>query len=119
MQPIPIYDDSVPVACTLSREEIPERIELIERMRHNLTSIEPTTHGLLLHFPNHPDIDADLRRFTVDEKRCCQFWGFEVEPVDHQLTLRWEGPPDAQGHLAQLLAYFEGDAPLTLISGLL
>lgn len=41
-----------------------------------------------------PSAEADLRRFAVDEKRCCQFWGFAVATTDHDLTLRWDGPPN-------------------------
>jgi hypothetical protein len=116
---MPIYDDTAPITCTIGSDEIPERIALVERMRHNLDRIERTDHGLLLHFPSRADIDRDLRRFVVDEKRCCQFWGFAVAVDADELTLRWDGPPDAEDLIGRLLAYFEGDRPLTSISGLL
>jgi hypothetical protein len=116
---VPIYDDTAPITCTIGSDEIPERIELVERVRHNLECIERTQHGLLLHFPNRPDIDADLRRFAVDEKRCCQFWGFEVGTTPDQITLRWDGPPDVADFLDRLHAYFVGDEPLTAVTGLL
>jgi hypothetical protein len=116
---IPVYDDTAPITCTIGSDEIPERIELVEQVRHNLERIERTQHGLLLHFPNRPDIDADLRRFAVDEKRCCQFWGFEVGTTPDQITLRWDGPPDVADFLDRLHAYFLGDEPLTTITGLL
>ena len=66
MNPTPIYDASAAIACTATSEEIPTRIEQVERMRTNLDRLERTPHGLLLHFPNRPDIDADLRKFTLD-----------------------------------------------------
>ena len=51
-------------------------------------------HGLLLHFPKSPDIDADLRGFTVDEKRCCTFWGFDVTaPTATSSPSAGTGPP--------------------------
>jgi hypothetical protein len=115
----PIYDATAPLVCTIGDDEIAERIELVERMRTRLDSIERTEHGLLLHFAVHPDVDADLRRFAVDEKRCCQFWGFAVDAQDDELTLRWDGPPAAGDLIDRLVAYFEGDEPLTTISGLL
>jgi hypothetical protein len=111
---IPIYDDTAPITCTIGSDEITERIELVEQVRHNLQHIERTQHGLLLHFPNRPDIDADLRRFAVDEKRCCQFWGFEVGTTPDQITLRWDGPPEVADFLDRLHAYFLGDEPLTV-----
>ena len=119
MKQIPIHDATAPIVCTIGSEEIPERIELVDRMRQRLGGIERTEHGLLLHFTPDPDVEADLRRFAVDEKRCCQFWGFEVVATAAELTLRWDGPPDAGDLLDQLLAYFEGDTPFTAISGLL
>jgi hypothetical protein len=76
-------------------------------------------HGLVLHFPSRPDLAADVRRFAIDEKRCCQFWGFAIESTDYELTLRWDAPPDARELLATIAAYLEGDEPVTAISGLL
>ena len=119
MNPTPIYDASAPIACTASSEEIPTRIEQVERMRTNLDRLERTPHGLLLHFPNRPDIDVDLRKFTLDEKRCCSFWGFDIDTHADQLTLRWDGPPEVEDFFTQLVAFFEGDEPLIAISGLL
>ena len=119
MKQIPIYDATAPIVCTIGSEEIPERIELVDRMRERLGSIERTEHGLLLRFAPDADVEADLRRFAADEKRCCQFWGFDVAATSTALTLRWDGPPDAGELIDQLLAYFEGDTPLTAISGLL
>jgi hypothetical protein len=74
---IPIYDATAAIASTITNTEIPERIALIERMRTAMTTIDRTPTGLLLHFPNQPDVRADLGAFAVDEKRCCQFWGFD------------------------------------------
>lgn len=119
MKPIPLYDATAPITCSIGAEEIPERIELLERMRSNLARIERTDHGLVLHFPARADVEADLQRIAVDEKRCCQFWGFAIATIEELLTLRWDGPPAAHALLDQLHTYFKGDAPLTLISGLL
>jgi hypothetical protein len=116
---IPIYDDTAPIACTIEREEVPERIELFERLRVDHTRLERTEHGLRLHFPNRSDIEADLRRFAVDEQRCCNFWGFEVETEDGNLALRWDSPPSAAELIERVVAYLEGDEPLTAIAGLL
>jgi hypothetical protein len=117
---IPIYDATEPVVCTIGTDEVPERVELIERMRSAMERVERTEHGLLLTFPASASIEADLRRFVVDEKRCCQFWGFEIgDGEGGAVTLRWDGPPEASGLVDGLVAFFEGDEPLTLLSGLL
>ncbi len=118
MNPTPIYDATAPIACTASSEEIPARIEQVERMRTSLDRLERTPDGLLLYFPNRPDIEAELRTFTVDEKRCCSFWGFDIDTRADRLTLRWDGPPEVEDFFEQLVGFFEGDEPLTAISGL-
>jgi hypothetical protein len=116
---IPIYDATAPVACTATGNEIQSRIQQVERMRSDLTRLEHTEHGLLLHFPNRSDVDAHLRTFTLDEKRCCAFWGFAVISSDDELTLRWDGPPDLVDFFQRLAAWLGGDEPLTADTGLL
>jgi len=119
MRLIPIYDETAPIACTLTDAEKPERIAQVERMRANLGRLERTEHGIRLHFPRRDDVEADVRQFAVDEQRCCQFWGFEVHSDAHSVALRWDGPPAAAELIDRIVDYFEGDAPLTEISGLL
>src|SRR5829696_8754661 len=95
MRTIPIYDDTKPIVCTIGTADIPARIELVERVRTNLRAIDRSEHGMVLRFPNRADIEADLRRFAVDEKRCCEFWGFAILREGDELALRWEAPPSA------------------------
>jgi hypothetical protein len=116
---LPLHDATAPIVCTIEADEIPGRIELLERLRRRLGHLERTEHGLLLRYAPDAEVEADLRRFVADETRCCAFWGFEVEAGAAELTLRWEGPPDAQPLLDRLHASFEGDEPLTGIAGLL
>ena len=118
MKLIPIYDETAPIACTITTEEIPGRVELVERMRHNLSCLERTDHGLLLHFPVRDDIEADLRRFAVDEKRCCEFWGFDVARGE-DLTFRWDAPPTAAELVDRLEAFFLSDESALDLAGLL
>lgn len=119
MKTIPIYDSTAPIACTAAGDEIPARIEQIERLRTDLKGFERTEHGLLLHFPNRPDIEAHVRKFTIDEKGCCTFWGFDVTTADDELSLRWDGPPDVNDFFEKLVAWLTSDEPLTAESGLL
>jgi hypothetical protein len=116
---IPIYDATAPIACTISNAEIPERVELIERMRTAMTALERTPTGLLLHFPDSDAVRADLATFTVDEKRCCQFWGFDVTDEPSGVALRWDGPPAVDDFLDQIETFLTTDAPISLLDGLL
>src|SRR5687768_15460495 len=108
MKRIPLYDETAPITCTITSDEVSGRIEILERLRGALDRLERTEHGLLLHFPARPDIEADLRRFAIDEKRCCEFWGFAIDTTAG-LTLRWDGPPAAAEILDRLEQYFDGD----------
>ena len=112
MRPIPIYDATAPVACSISAGEVGDRRALVARLRDGLRRVERTGDGLLLRFPAGAAIEADVRRFAVDEKRCCGFWGFAVGTDADEVTLRWDGPPTTRGMLDGLHAYFEGRGPM-------
>lgn len=116
---LPIYDATAPIACKIGEDEVQDRIELFERLRSQHVRLDRTDHGVLLHFPDRPDLDADLRHFAVVEKQCCEFWGFEVERAGDEVTLRWEAPPAAGDVVARLVSYLQGDEPLTELTGLL
>lgn len=117
LKTIPIYDATAPIACTATNEEITGRIEQLERMRTHLTRFERTEHGLSLHFPNRPDIDAHVRRFTADEQRCCTFWGFDVAATGDELTLRWDGPPDVASVFDRLGTWLDSTVALSPETG--
>jgi hypothetical protein len=119
MRTIPIYDDTEPISCTIDGGEVAGRVELVDRMRRNLRALERTEHGMLLRFPSRPDVEDDIRRFAVDEKRCCAFWGFAVETTGDEVALRWDAPPRAAELVDRLVEYFAGERDLSDIAGLL
>ena len=116
---LPLYDDTAPIVCTIGDDEQADRIAILNHMRTAMTAVERTDPGLLLTFPRGDDIESDVRRFAVDEKRCCQFWGFAVVDGDDELALRWDGPPTAGPLLDALEAMLSSDAPIESIDGLL
>lgn len=116
---LPLYDDNAPIGCTIGADEIPDRIAIVERMRAAMISIERTGTGLLLEFPRDEAVEADVRRFALDEKRCCQFWGFAVIDGDNELVLRWDGPPTAADLLDRLDALMRSDEPVEGVQGFL
>ena len=119
MKSIPIYDATAPIACTAGPDDLPKRVEQIERLRAELLRLERTEHGLLLHFPDRPHLESDVQGFHADEKACCQFWGFAVESPAGELVLRWDGPPETRELMDQLADYFEGRASMDTILELL
>lgn len=116
---IPLYDASADLACTITDGEIPERVATIERLRTALRRLERTPHGMVLHLPPADDVEDDVRRFAVDEKRCCRFWGFEVTRTPDEVVLRWDAPPTADELVDALVRYFTSDEPLGDLRGLL
>lgn len=116
---LPLYDVTAPVVCTISPEDKADRIAVMNRMRAATTSIERTHIGLLLHFPREAALEAAVRRFALDEKRCCQFWGFAVVADDDELVLRWDGPPTAGPLLDTLESVLRSGDPIESIEGLL
>lgn len=77
---------------------------------------------MILNFPEGEQIEQTVRRFAVDEKRCCAFWGFDVRPTSEGLALRWDAPPSARELVDRLEEFFTTDKPLAelerLIEGL-
>jgi hypothetical protein len=78
---IPIYDPTAPITSTIGRDEIPAHIELVERMRQNLERLEQTEQGLLLHFTDRPEVQADIAGFAVDEKAVLPLLGPQSIPA--------------------------------------
>ena len=116
---LPLFDDTVPVACTIGDDEKTDRLALLTRLRSAATSIERTDTGLVLAFERDPAVEDDVRRFAVDEKRCCQFWGFAVVESDTSLALRWDGPPTAATLLDTIEAALRSDSPIESLGDLL
>ena len=96
----------IPIACTITAAEVPDRVALMARLGRRLERVERTERRALLHFTPDGEVEADLRRFAVDEKQCCQFWELTVEAGASGLMLRWDGPPEAAALLDDLLALF-------------
>ena len=121
MKRLPFVDDDAPIACSLAPGDVPGRIALLERLRDEAAAVERTPHGLLLRFAAHSDasVEADVRRFAVDEQRCCTFWAFVVEADADGVVLRWDGPAAAADLLDHLHRFLLGEEPIGSLGGLL
>ncbi len=113
----PLYDANQPIACTIDASDIAAHIEMIERIRHHLARIERTPHGVVLDLPPTPANIADLQQFAADEKRCCAFWGFDLDQDTDTVRLRWDGPSDTATFMDHLVDYLEGRLPIGALFG--
>jgi hypothetical protein len=116
---LPVFDESASIVCTISEGDKADHLALIDRLRSAATSIERTPTGLLLQFPRTDATSADVRRFAVEEKRCCTFWGFAVVDGEDDIVLRWDGPPTVGGYFDTVERALRSDEPLESIEGLL
>ncbi len=119
LQLLPVTDVSEPIVCTIGDDEVEDRVAVIERLRAAATSVERTGTGLVLRFPRDAGVEADVRRFVVDEQRCCRFWTFAVVQGAGELVLHWGGPPAARELLDRLDALLRSDEPVELLRGAL
>lgn len=113
----PIYDPDQPIACTIDARDIADHIDVLERIRHNLTSIERTPHGVILALPATAANVNDLQRFATLEKQCCAFWGIELTQEPDAVRLRWDGPPDTAAFMDHLIDYIDGRLPIGALFG--
>jgi hypothetical protein len=96
-----------------------ERLAFIETMRTALLTLQRTEHGMLMHFQADPKLEKQLRAFAIDEKSCCQFWGFELTAGSEKLMLRWDAPVSAQPLIDRLEAFFRDKERSVGLDGLL
>jgi hypothetical protein len=119
MNRIPIHDASAPVACTITADEIPARLQLLASLRAAVAGVTRTDAGLRISFPRTTAVEADVREFATAEQRCCQFWGFAVDADRIGIVLHWDGPPAVSGLLDQLFGYFTGTNEISMIANVL
>jgi hypothetical protein len=108
---VPLYDPTKPIACTIEATDIPDHVARLERIRANLMRIDRTAYGVVLQLPDGDTNFSDVEELAHEEKRCCEFWGFQVTR-DGAIALRWDGPPESSGWMDSLVDYFEGRVPV-------
>ena len=100
MKELPLFDESVPITCTIESSDRSGRRELLEKMRSVTLSTERTDSGILLTFLR--DETPLFEEFASLEKECCAFFGFAVDSG----VLRWEAPTDAAQIMDSLVRFF-------------
>lgn len=91
----------VPVACTLTAEELRERrTGLLQKAGQAIEETLDREGGYAYRFP--AEMFEELAQIVTLERRCCAFIRFTltVEPGGGPVWLEMSGPPESQGFLA-------------------
>ncbi len=63
--------ETIPIACSLERADLPERAELLARLGQRLDGVEAGGLAARLRFPKEDE--DELRQFMTLESSCCPF----------------------------------------------
>lgn len=100
---LPLTD--VTVACSLSADEVPDRLAAWQRVVGLARRNEPTETGVRLVLPASPELAAEVAALVVSEKACCPFFGFALDfATTDEFSLEVAAPEGAAGLVADLLA---------------
>ena len=107
---------SVPLACTLSREEQRERgVEIAMLLREGRPVSRKTPDGYVLQFPGELIWAERLFGFIMREHECCPFFRFAlvIAPGQGPIELQIGGPEGSTNFVGELLAQtgLEGEPP--------
>jgi hypothetical protein len=91
-------NESVPLACTLSAEQLPQRRQVIQALFKRLIETRELDQGFEFIFPGEEQMISELAEFIRFERNCCRFLAFELrfEPNQGPLHLRILGVPEAK-----------------------
>jgi hypothetical protein len=104
---------NVPIACTLTAEELHcGAAELLPGLAAIASQIQPISEGVRLEFAVVPGIVPQIAAVVERERQCCQFLNFELDVASAEgpVTLVMHGPPGTGAFLAGLHPAFEQHA---------
>jgi hypothetical protein len=67
-----------PIACTLSGAELVERGDEVSDLFKAVEQVRELADGYAFRFSGSDDMAARLLEFTLEERRCCPFFTFEL-----------------------------------------
>lgn len=95
----------LPIACSLTAAQLPERIaEMRELGRHSLRALTTGANRAELRFATQAR--ERLGELVAAERECCGFMSFELEESRGEVVLRIEAPEGAEPVLEGLVAAF-------------
>jgi hypothetical protein len=96
----------LPVACTLSAEDLGQRrADLLPGLIARAVASEPLDNGLCFRFDASSELLTELVQVIDAERQCCRFLQFEitVAPDLGPISLQVTGPPGTAQFLSGLL----------------
>lgn len=88
-----IASGNVPLACTLTPEELRARGEELHELFAHSQQVQELSNGYAFQYPCEKAWIDKLTSFIVEERECCHFFTFELlfEPAQGPLWLRIYG----------------------------
>jgi hypothetical protein len=96
----------VPIACTLSSEDLVRRRQVIHQLLQKATERLELEDGFEFVFPSSEALLAKVVDFVSFERKCCPFLSFEVvlQLGDGPIHLRLRGREGAKEAIRQIFA---------------
>jgi hypothetical protein len=94
----------LPIACTLTGDEMSARRGEMAVLARDLVSADAQETRAVLRFRQAPATRERVAAFVAAESRCCAFLRMELRDDPDALTLTIDGPPDAEPILGELVA---------------
>jgi hypothetical protein len=97
----------VPVACTLTADELPVRRQQIRSLgQDGLLSVEHDARRAILRFRSGAQMRRRIDEIVEAESRCCAFLDFRVEEAGAATLLTISAPAGAEPALSEFAALF-------------
>jgi MerR family transcriptional regulator, copper efflux regulator len=97
----------IPIACTLSVDETPDRVEEWRDALESAQTREATPDGYRLRFSKDPAFAARLADLAAREVECCAFFTFRVTVTHTDLVLDVLAPTEAHDMIGALFGPVE------------
>lgn len=95
----------VPITCTLSSAELPERLAWIRQFTAQRL-VAHRLEGTTLHLTYARDARAELERIVAGEQQCCGFLRFDLHDTLGAIELTIEAPAEAGADAQWLVDQF-------------
>jgi hypothetical protein len=97
-------EPSPPIACTLSTEERPDRLNAWTDVLARAVERQSTPTGVRLRFERDPQLVSTIADLAVREAECCAFFAFTITVDTGGVWLAVDAPLDARPVLEALFA---------------